>query len=60
MYDGKRSTAEKILYDALDKIKQKGNNDPLKFLIMQLVTLNQTLNVDLEELEEQHIKFLLK
>ena len=30
MYDGKRSTAEKILYDALDKIKQKGNNDPLK------------------------------
>ena len=23
MYDGKRSTAEKILYDALDKIKSK-------------------------------------
>ena len=30
MYDGKRSTAEKILYDALDKIKQKNNDDPLK------------------------------
>ena len=31
MYDGKRSTAEKILYDALDKIKSKNNNeDPLK------------------------------
>ena len=29
MYDGKRSTAEKILYDALDKIKSK-NEDPLK------------------------------
>ena len=29
MYDGKRSTAEKILYDALDKIKSK-NNDELK------------------------------
>ena len=28
MYDGKRSTAEKILYDALDKIKSK-NEDPL-------------------------------
>jgi len=25
MYDGKRSTAEKILYDALDKIKSKSN-----------------------------------
>ena len=30
MYDGKRSTAEKILYDALSKIKQKNNDDPLK------------------------------
>ena len=30
MYDGERSTAEKILYDALDKIKSKNNNDPLK------------------------------
>ena len=29
MYDGKRSTAEKILYDALEKIKSK-NDDPLK------------------------------
>ncbi len=29
MYDGKRSTAEKILYSALEKIKTK-NNDPLK------------------------------
>ena len=30
MYDGKRSTAEKILYDALDKIKTKNNDDPIK------------------------------
>ena len=31
MYDGKRSTAEKILYDALDKIKSKNTSeDPLK------------------------------
>ena len=30
MYDGKRSTAEKILYDALDKIKSKNNQDPIK------------------------------
>jgi small subunit ribosomal protein S7 len=29
MYDGKRSTAEKILYTALDKIKSK-NEDPIK------------------------------
>ena len=49
MYDGKRSTAEKILYDALDKIKEKINKIQLKFLIMQLAMLNQMLNVDLEE-----------
>tara|TARA_B100001115_G_scaffold113749_1_gene84358 strand:- start:149 stop:619 length:471 start_codon:yes stop_codon:yes gene_type:complete len=30
MYDGKRSTAEKIFYDALDKIKSKKNEDPIK------------------------------
>ena len=29
MHDGKRSTAEKILYTALDKIKSK-NEDPVK------------------------------
>ena len=60
MYDGKRSTAEKILYDALDKIKSKNNEDPLKILIQLLATLNQILNVDQEELEAQHIKFQLK
>ena len=30
MYDGKRSTAEKILYDALDKIKETSKQDPIK------------------------------
>ena len=29
MYDGKRTTAEKILYDAMEKMKGK-NDDPLK------------------------------
>ena len=30
MYDGKKTTAEKIVYDALDKIQSKNNEDPLK------------------------------
>ena len=30
MYDGKRSTAEKIFYDALDKIRLKNDGDPIK------------------------------
>jgi len=30
MYDGKKSTAETILYDALEKIKETNKKDPLK------------------------------
>jgi len=30
MYDGKRSTAERILYDALEKIKETNKQDPIK------------------------------
>ena len=30
MYDGKRSKAEKILYSALEKIKTKNKEDPMK------------------------------
>ena len=30
MYDGKRSTAERILYNALEKIKETNKLDPLK------------------------------
>ena len=37
MYDGKRSTAERILYDALDKIKSKNNEDPLKIFNTAIV-----------------------
>ncbi len=30
MYDGKRSVAEKIIYTALEKIKEKTKPDPIK------------------------------
>ena len=30
MYDGKKTTAEKIIYSALDKIKDKTKEDPIK------------------------------
>ena len=45
MYDGKRSTAEKILYDALDKIKQKGNDDPLKIFNNAISNVKPNLEV---------------
>ena len=30
MYDGKKTRAEKIIYDALEQIKEKTKNDPIK------------------------------
>ena len=30
MYDGKKTTSEKIIYDALDKIREKTKDDPIK------------------------------
>ena len=43
MYDGKRSTAEKILYDALDKIKSKDKNDPLKIFNLAINNVKPNL-----------------
>ena len=43
MYDGKRSTAEKILYEALDKIKSKNNEDPLKIFNTAITNVKPNL-----------------
>ena len=45
MYDGKRSTAEKILYDALEKIKSKNNEDPLKIFNDAINNIRPNLEV---------------
>ena len=60
MYDGKRSTTEKILYDALNKIKQKNNDDPLKVFNNAISNVKPNLECRSEELAEQPIKFLSK
>ena len=33
MYDGKKNTSEKIIYDALDNIKDNNKNDPYKLIL---------------------------
>ena len=35
MYDGKKTVAEKIVYDALDNCNQNPKKNQLKFLILQ-------------------------
>ena len=32
MYDGKKTVAEKIVYDAIDKIKSKSKDEPLSLI----------------------------
>ena len=44
MYDGKRSSAEKILYTALDRIKSK-NEDPLKVFNSAISNVRPNLEV---------------
>ena len=45
MFDGKKTTAEKILYDALEKIKSKNNEDPLKIFNNAISNVRPNLEV---------------
>ena len=38
MYDGKKTTSEKIIYDALEKIKNKTKEDPIKVFNEAVIT----------------------
>ena len=43
MYDGKRSTAERIMYKAFDIIKEKTGDDPVKGFIFDLGHADRTV-----------------
>ena len=45
MYDGKKTTSEKIIYDALEKIKNKTKNDPIKIFNEAIVNIRPNLEV---------------
>jgi len=45
MYDGKKSKAEKILYEALEKIKEKNKQDPLKVFNSAINNVKPNLEV---------------
>ena len=45
MYDGKKSTSEKIIYDALEKIKNKTKEDPIKIFNDAINNLKPTVEV---------------
>jgi len=45
MYDGKRSTAEKIVYDAIDKIKTKSKDEPINVFNEAINNIKPTVEV---------------
>ena len=45
MYDGKKTVAEKIVYDALDKIKSKSKDEPIKIFNDAINNIRPNLEV---------------
>ena len=45
MYDGKKTTSEKIIYEALDKIKSKTKEDPIKIFNEAINNIRPNLEV---------------
>ena len=45
MYDGKKTTSEKIIYDALEKIKNKTKEDPIKIFNEAIDKIRPSLEV---------------
>ena len=45
MYDGKKSTSKKIIYEALEKIKNKTKNDPIKIFNEAIANIRPNLEV---------------
>ena len=45
MYDGKKTTSEKIIYNALDKIKNKTKEDPIKIFNEAIDNIRPNLEV---------------
>ena len=45
MYDGKKTTSEKIIYDALDKIREKTKEDPIKIFNEAISKIRPNLEV---------------
>ena len=60
MYDGNKAAAEKIIYDTLDKIKDKTKTDPMKIFNDAINNIRPNLEVVSRRVGGAHIKFQLK
>ncbi len=46
MYDGKKTIAEKIVYDALNKLQSKEKEEPIKIFETAINNIKPTIEVD--------------
>ena len=47
MYDGKKTVAEKIIYDAIDKIKSKSKEEPIN-IVNECITIAAPCSIGLQ------------
>ena len=59
MYDGKRSTAEKIVYGAFDRIQERSGNEPVKVFHDALENVRPHLEVRSERAQALAIRWLI-
>ena len=59
MYDGKRGVAEKIVYDAIDKIKTKSKDEPINIFNEALNNIKPTVEVKSKRAQALAIRWLV-
>ena len=60
MYDGKKTTAEKIVYDALDKIKSKSKDEPINIFNEAINNIKPTVEVRPKRSQALALRWLIE
>ena len=59
MYDGKKTIAEKIVYDAIDKIKSKSKDEPITVFNQAISNIKPTVEVKAKRSQALAIRWLI-
>ena len=59
MYDGKKTVAEKIIYDAIDKIKSKSKEEPINIFNEAISNIRPTVEVKTNRSQALAIRWLI-
>ena len=59
MYDGKKTVAEKIIYDAIDKIKSKSKDEPITIFNEAINNIRPTVEVKSKRSQALALRWLI-